>query len=301
MWISNPLTHSLFAPIASTLAALLSCGLLALLAGLGLTEDRKLRAQLLMRWFSWLAIAIIGVSSVFAGALSFTILTTLISVICMAEYCSICKMERAQTIVLLLIAAAMPAITMVKASFLLPAAVIGSMLVIAYSLIRALSFSDTAIRALAVFYIPLLASHAVALYQSTANGPALVLTVLTSSALANIAAYVFGKAFGGPKLSPQLSPNKTWSGAIGSVAGAYLGFLILASAGNLQPTILMSVLLPFVVAVMGIFGDLFESSLKRFYSVKDAGTWLPGFGGALDRVDGLLFVLPCVYYLSRLV
>lgn len=101
----------------------------------------------------------------------------------------------------------------------------------------------------------------------------------------DIGAYFAGRAIGGPKLAPSVSPNKTIAGLAGGVisaavvAGAWAVFTDL-------PPILLWLAAPFAVAAQ--MGDLFESGLKRKAGVKDSGTWLPGHGGLLDRLDGLV-------------
>jgi phosphatidate cytidylyltransferase len=101
----------------------------------------------------------------------------------------------------------------------------------------------------------------------------------------DIGAYFAGRAIGGPKLAPSISPNKTIAGLIGGVISA----TILAGAWvyTVQlPALLLSLAAPLAVAAQ--LGDLFESGLKRRAGVKDSGTWLPGHGGLLDRLDGLV-------------
>jgi phosphatidate cytidylyltransferase len=104
----------------------------------------------------------------------------------------------------------------------------------------------------------------------------------------DIFAYFAGRAIGGPKLAPRISPNKTWAGLIGGMAGA--GVL-----GALTGVILgIDPLLLFLGAPMGLLaqiGDLYESGVKRRAGVKDSGSLLPGHGGLLDRLDGLLPVV----------
>ncbi len=104
-------------------------------------------------------------------------------------------------------------------------------------------------------------------------------------ALTDIGAYFVGKSIGKTKFC-ETSPNKTLEGVIGGVAlatfvGAYLGVFVV--------DFWIALVISFMVAVSSIFGDLFESSLKRAAGVKDSGTLLPGHGGILDRIDGYLF------------
>lgn len=104
----------------------------------------------------------------------------------------------------------------------------------------------------------------------------------------DIGAYFAGRTFGGPKLMPAVSPNKTWAGLIGGVLGAGLFGLALAQWGLPWPLVFATP----VLAVLAQAGDLYESWLKRRAGVKDSSNILPGHGGVLDRLDGLVPVAP---------
>lgn len=128
------------------------------------------------------------------------------------------------------------------------------------------------------------AAIALAWLRSLDNG-AIVLWVFIVTWSTDILAYFTGRSLGGPKLAPSISPGKTWSGLIGGVIGAALGgALIVHFCGLAHGLILLAPLL----AVAAQCGDLFESALKRRAGVKDSGRLLPGHGGVLDRLDGLL-------------
>jgi phosphatidate cytidylyltransferase len=101
----------------------------------------------------------------------------------------------------------------------------------------------------------------------------------------DIGAFFAGRAIGGPKLAPSISPNKTVAGLVGGMISAALLGGAWVMAAKLQP-IFFWLAAPF--AVIAQMGDLFESGLKRKASVKDSGSWLPGHGGLLDRLDGLV-------------
>lgn len=114
----------------------------------------------------------------------------------------------------------------------------------------------------------------------------------------DIGAYAAGRAIGGPRLAPRISPNKTWAGlAGGMVAAALLGA---GSAPWWGADMIGAALLGALLAVVEQGGDLFESAVKRRYSVKDSGRLIPGHGGLLDRVDGLIAAAP-VFVLVQLV
>ena len=122
--------------------------------------------------------------------------------------------------------------------------------------------------------------------------------VLASAWSADIVAFVTGNVFKGPKLWPQFSPNKTWSGFFGGLIAATLAAAAVARIwAMLRPDELSTVKALLVGAFAGLAtmaGDLWESMLKRRFGVKDSGGLIPGHGGLLDRVDGLMFALLAV-------
>lgn len=114
---------------------------------------------------------------------------------------------------------------------------------------------------------------------------------------ADIGAYFAGRRFGRRRLAAQVSPGKTWEGAIGGIAFA---LIVGTAAGAAMPQLaavgfvpLQWLLVTLLLAVVSIYGDLFESALKRARGVKDSGVLFPGHGGMLDRIDSLLAALPC--------
>ena len=120
----------------------------------------------------------------------------------------------------------------------------------------------------------------------------LVFAVAWSS---DIMAYFVGSLVGGPKLWPRFSPNKTWSGFFGGLtAGAMAGAIMAAWLDMGALTALWGGVLGLAAALATMAGDLWESALKRRFGVKDAGTLIPGHGGLLDRVDGLMFAVVVV-------
>lgn len=105
---------------------------------------------------------------------------------------------------------------------------------------------------------------------------------------ADIAAYAVGSAFKGPKLWPRFSPNKTWSGFIGGLAGAALAGLGVAHFSEIPLVLVAGAGIGLLGGFATMAGDLLESMLKRRFGVKDSGDLIPGHGGLLDRVDGLM-------------
>ena len=116
--------------------------------------------------------------------------------------------------------------------------------------------------------------------------------------LTDSGAYLIGRKIGKNKLAPKISPNKTWEGSIGGTVAATIILAIYLYIWPVGGAWLPMVLLTIVLSIMGQFGDLIESSLKRFYGVKVSGKILPGHGGILDRFDSMLIVMPMLHLLG---
>ena len=137
-------------------------------------------------------------------------------------------------------------------------------------------------------YAGLSAISLAALRGGDASGLAATLFLFAVVWATDILAYFVGRAIGGPKLAPSISPGKTWSGAIGgTIAGIIAGGAVALYAGIVWG-VLATAVLTFVLSVVSQVGDLFESSLKRRFGTKDSSGLIPGHGGVMDRVDGLV-------------
>jgi phosphatidate cytidylyltransferase len=138
------------------------------------------------------------------------------------------------------------------------------------------------------------------IFPDTRPGVVLILIAVVGPWISDSGAYFAGRLFGRHLLFPSLSPKKTVEGGLG---GLLLTVLVVAPVAYtlLDFGPLKALLIGAVVSVASQCGDLFESSLKRILDVKDLGTFLPGHGGVLDRVDSLLFTAPAVYYIFLLV
>jgi phosphatidate cytidylyltransferase len=161
---------------------------------------------------------------------------------------------------------------------------------------------DLGFAAVGTILLPGMLAHGIALVvERGALGAATFVALAVAVALSDVAAYIVGRRFGRVALAPRLSPSKTRAGLVGNFAGAALGIAafvpVLAAGFGIGYTL---ALIP-IVAVGAVWGDLIESAAKREAGRKDAGTWLPGFGGILDRVDSLLITLPLAYWSLRLV
>jgi phosphatidate cytidylyltransferase len=148
---------------------------------------------------------------------------------------------------------------------------------------------------LGIFWIGLGFAHA-ELLRKLAHGNSIVIDVMLGTFLADTGAYVGGRLFGRRPLAPAISPNKTVEG-LG--LGMFTAILVVFVAGRFQQTWLSegdSLLLGLTIAVLGPLGDLFESLVKRDAGAKDAGTLFGAHGGALDRLDAVIFTVVGGYY-----
>ena len=137
------------------------------------------------------------------------------------------------------------------------------------------------------------------LIKELPDGTALLFFLLFVISFSDIFAYFGGKRFGKSMLAPTISPKKTWEGSFFGVVG---GGIVGAVFGEITMSMfwLYGMLLAMVLAVVGQFGDLIESKIKRLCNVKDSGKILPGHGGILDRIDGHMLAAPVFYYLLKL-
>jgi phosphatidate cytidylyltransferase len=141
------------------------------------------------------------------------------------------------------------------------------------------------------------------LYQGNEWGLLALVSVLLVTKVADTGAYAFGRTFGRHKMTPILSPGKTWEGAAGGVACACLASWLcfkflgpwIVTKGYVEPAAGASLAYGLILAVAGMHGDLAESLLKRDSQRKDSSTWLPGLGGVLDIIDAVLVAAPCGY------
>jgi phosphatidate cytidylyltransferase len=162
--------------------------------------------------------------------------------------------------------------------------------------------SDFAVSLAAIFYIGWIGAYMVSLRELD-NGMWWVLLVLPATWFADSGAYFIGSRFGKHKLSPRLSPKKTWEGYLGGIVWGVLGGALLAwvwqrfGADPAVITIQRGLVVGLVMGVFPTLGDLGESMIKRQVGVKDSSHLLPGHGGFFDRIDSWLWAAVLGYYL----
>ena len=127
--------------------------------------------------------------------------------------------------------------------------------------------------------------------RSTNQGHWWTMMLFAATWAADIGAFAVGSTLKGPKLWPRFSPNKTWSGFVGGLLAAMAAGSLMAGMSEFQLNIWAAAFIGLAVGLATMAGDLWESALKRRFGVKDSGDLIPGHGGLLDRVDGLMFAV----------
>lgn len=298
MSISNPFADPLFAPTLVLVLGVLGGGLsLVLLLVHG--DLTRLRSSVLFaRWATWAVIAPLYTGAILGGALPLLGLLSVLVAIGLHEYSRLVALPAAYRRPLLgvgLLAAPAALLSPGALGALPPVLFLGATLP---HLLRGRpgGLRHLAFAALGWGYIAGLLAHAMLIHRYIPGGPGILIALGVATALSDIGAFVVGSRWGRRPLAPALSPHKTWEGVGGNLLGAYLGTALAAFALPAPERPLLLAVLPLIVAGGALWGDLLESSIKREFGAKDAGTWLPGFGGLLDRLDSLIIVVPLVFY-----
>ncbi|SDE53359.1 phosphatidate cytidylyltransferase [Thermus arciformis] len=170
-----------------------------------------------------------------------------------------------------------------------------------YELLRGADLTRLAFTLLAFLYLPWSLGY-VLLLRETPDGALGLWTLslpIVASFATDIGAYFAGRAWGRRKLAPEISPGKTVEGSFGGIAFSFLALLLYTGlVREVFPFGLLELwLFSLLLSLAAQLGDLAESMLKRYCGVKDSGSFLPGHGGLLDRIDSLLFTFPLTYFL----
>ena len=173
-----------------------------------------------------------------------------------------------------------------------------------YSILSKLKITiiDVAITILSIVYIPFLFSF-LKLILMMEHGRLFIWFVIMGAFACDTFAFLIGCKFGKRKLCPEVSPKKTIEGSIAGILGVVITYIIIYVIArfclNIYLNIWILMLMAIISGIIGQFGDLAASSIKRFCNIKDFGLIMPGHGGILDRCDSIMFVAPIVYMILK--
>jgi phosphatidate cytidylyltransferase len=230
--------------------------------------------------------------------------TALVAELATWEYLFIADCRGFQRALVLISVAVLFAATFFNPALMLPAIGFSSLVLLLFCGFRSpleRVLRDTAFSIFPLLYIGLTLATVPLLWVQQ-DGPSLLIFLFCVVWTGDIAALYVGRNFGRRKLAPQISPNKSWEGSVGSLAGSLLitAFLVFLARSihslHFAGPVIRWLGLAVVLNVFAQVGDLVESAIKRGAGVKDSGAMLPGHGGILDRIDALLLAAPALWY-----
>jgi len=301
-------------PFPYTAVVLAIAAVIGLIAGTAAATMRRGREPgtgptgrtVLARGATYAALAaVLGVAA-WLGTPGIAVLAALLGAVGLAEWSALASLPRHHQVALqvtnLAIVALVSRLGAGAAEWVVGGATLGGML---WPVIRAdptRAMRDLGFAAVGTILLPGMLAHGIALTVERGElGAATFVALAVAAAGSDVGAFVVGRRFGRTPLAPRLSPTKTRAGAVGNVLGAAIGIAVFAPVLVTGFGVGFTIALVPIVALGSVWGDLLESAAKREAGQKDAGRWLPGFGGLLDRIDSLLITLPLAYWTLRLV
>ena len=254
-------------------------------------------SNLQLRVISSIALAVIALSITWLGGVAFRVLAGAIALAIIYEWS---RMSVVQDAVALKIGSgAMLAIAMIGLVLGYPADILIASVgaAAAVSLVFGVVTGQGSETAISLVYAGMAGISLAFLRDSDTTGLLAILFLFAVVWATDIFAYFVGRTFGGAKLAPSISPGKTWSGAIGGTVGGIVAGIAVALAAGFANGVLLAVV-AFLLSVVSQLGDLFESGVKRRHGAKDSGTMIPGHGGVMDRVDGLVAAAFALYLIG---
>jgi phosphatidate cytidylyltransferase len=245
----------------------------------------KPKSELLQRVTVGVILAVVAAIELWLGGFAFWVLVTIAGLIMLSEFAGLLKSsERDRKLAMFALCIPLGLISPLAAGagFFAAGALFG--MAIAVHLVS----QDWRLGA-GLLYVGIPTFALIWLRARPEDGLLLAFWALSLVWATDIGAYFSGRAIGGPKIAPSISPNKTWAGLVGGMVSAVLLSFVLNKFFGLPE---MLVILSPLLTIFAQVGDFFESWMKRRAGVKDSGTLLPGHGGVLDRLDGLVTSAP---------
>jgi phosphatidate cytidylyltransferase len=251
-------------------------------------------SELILRILSGLVLAPLAVGVAYLGGWAFVVFWSIAALLVLWEWCTLVAGGERSTVLLIAGAAVLLAILLAataadaEGSHSVRLVAGGTLLLMGMLATAALASSDRRVwTAAGIPYAGLLGIAPIVLRNDAQYGFLAIVFLFAVVWATDIVAYFVGRAVGGPKLAPRISPKKTWSGAVGGTVAAIGAALTLAIAAGL-PNLPAVGLIAAAASALAQGGDLFESALKRRFGAKDSSHLIPGHGGLMDRLDGFV-------------
>ncbi len=243
------------------------------------------RSNLVIRIASSLVLAPLAIGAAYVGGIVFAAFWMVVAICVIWEWDTlVCARDKRPVLTIGSVAIVGAALLLMLGRTLTPIALV---LLGTLGVVTLASKSHRAWCVGGVLYAGALLIAPVLLRRDPAHGFAAVVFLFAVVWLTDSVAYFCGRALGGPKLMPAVSPKKTWSGAIGGSLGGIIGGVAVASYAGITNLVAVG-MLALVLSVASQGGDLLESAIKRRFDTKDASNLIPGHGGVMDRVDGFV-------------
>lgn len=243
------------------------------------------RSNLLLRVLSSLVLAPLAIAAAWFGGIAFIVFWAIAALLVLWEWDSLVCADDRNPVLLT------GAVALAGASLLLAfnrAGVAAALIILGGVGVAGLAAAERRLWcAGGLVYAATLLIAPVVLRSDASLGFAVILFLFVVVWLTDIVAYFVGRAAGGPKLMPRVSPKKTWSGAAGGTLAAVIGGVLVAQQAGVGGLVAAAVV-ALLLSVMSQAGDLLESAIKRRFGAKDASQLLPGHGGLMDRLDGFV-------------
>jgi phosphatidate cytidylyltransferase len=251
-------------------------------------------SNLQLRILSAIVLGSVAAAAAWYGGFPFRVLAALAGLLIYWEWQSITGYDKYGVLELAAPAAVVASMVLVLLDFSPLESIIPSIFAVMFAIAACVRRSVPYWLPFGVPYAVLPVLALTAFRSDTQSGLASVVFLLVCVWATDIFAYFAGRQFGGPKLAPEISPNKTWSGAAGGAAAAVAAGVATAYFYG-QSNLVFFALAALALSIASQTGDLFESYLKRRFGVKDSGSIIPGHGGVMDRVDGLIGAVLALY------
>lgn len=252
-------------------------------------------SELMLRVLSGLVLAPLAVGVAYLGGWIFVAFWAVAALLVFWEWCALVAAGERWAILMTGGAAILLAILLAAAAAHTPEGshavrLVAAGTLLAMGMLAAAAFAPTGRRlwtAAGIPYAGMLGAAPIVLRDNEQYGFQAIVFLFAIVWATDIVAYFMGRAIGGPKLAPHISPKKTWSGAASGVVAAVVAAVVVAPLAGLTHVVALG-FLAVAVSIVAQAGDLFESAVKRRFGAKDSGHLIPGHGGLMDRLDGFM-------------